>query len=215
MATTTRIGDFLGRSLVNLTPGTSAARDFLGRNVVASDKDFAGRSLTVTRTFPPPLWVGGAAYSTVGTRVRVVKTAEVQTLTPSGASGGTFKVRFDGSAYTAALAQNVDGPTTFQTAFVGLATVGAGKATITGTGPWVVTFALALSGLLLPLIDVDYSLLTPAGASISVARTTPGGFAVLEVATAGTAHASTMPSVSGKNVGDPITDNTVTWKRIA
>lgn len=46
MATTTRKEDFLGRDLVNATPGTSQATDFLGRAVTAGDKDFLGRGLT-------------------------------------------------------------------------------------------------------------------------------------------------------------------------
>jgi hypothetical protein len=42
--TTTKLQDYLGRWLVNATPGTSAATDFLGRHVTASDHDFLGRS---------------------------------------------------------------------------------------------------------------------------------------------------------------------------
>jgi len=43
--TTTKTKDFLARLLTNPTPGTSQATDFLGRSVVASDKDFLGRNL--------------------------------------------------------------------------------------------------------------------------------------------------------------------------
>jgi len=43
--TTTKTKDFLARSLTNPTPGTSQATDFLGRSVVATDKDFLGRAL--------------------------------------------------------------------------------------------------------------------------------------------------------------------------
>lgn len=43
--TTTKTKDFINRPLVNATPGTSAATDYLGRSVVASDKDFLGRAL--------------------------------------------------------------------------------------------------------------------------------------------------------------------------
>ena len=45
MVTTTKTKDFLARSLTNPTPGTSQATDFLGRSVVAGDKDFLGRGL--------------------------------------------------------------------------------------------------------------------------------------------------------------------------
>jgi len=45
MVTTTKTKDFLARLLTNPTPGTSNATDFLGRSVVATDKDFLGRAL--------------------------------------------------------------------------------------------------------------------------------------------------------------------------
>jgi hypothetical protein len=45
--TTTRTKDFLNRPLVNPTPGTSSATDYLGRSVVATDKDFLGRALVL------------------------------------------------------------------------------------------------------------------------------------------------------------------------
>lgn len=45
MTTTTYTKDFLGRRLVNATPGTSAATDFLGRSVVSGNKDYLGRAL--------------------------------------------------------------------------------------------------------------------------------------------------------------------------
>jgi len=45
LVTTTKTKDFLARLLTNPTPGTSQATDFLGRSVVAGDKDFLGRGL--------------------------------------------------------------------------------------------------------------------------------------------------------------------------
>jgi hypothetical protein len=42
---TMKTKDYLGRSLVNATPGTSNATDFLGRSVQAGDKDYLGRLL--------------------------------------------------------------------------------------------------------------------------------------------------------------------------
>lgn len=45
MVTTTKTKDYMGRLLVNATPGTSAATDFLGRAVIAGDKDYLGRAL--------------------------------------------------------------------------------------------------------------------------------------------------------------------------
>ncbi len=46
MATTTRKEDYLGRDLVNPTPGTSQATDSEGRAVLAGDVDYLGRALT-------------------------------------------------------------------------------------------------------------------------------------------------------------------------
>ncbi len=48
MVTTLNLRDHLGRLLTNVTPGTSAATDHLGRDIVASDLDFVGRDLIST-----------------------------------------------------------------------------------------------------------------------------------------------------------------------
>jgi hypothetical protein len=45
LVTTTKTKDYLGVPLVNATPGTSAATDYLGRSVVTGDKDYLGRGL--------------------------------------------------------------------------------------------------------------------------------------------------------------------------
>jgi hypothetical protein len=45
LVTTTSTKDYLNRSLVNAVPGTSQATDYLGRSVVAGNKDFIGRNL--------------------------------------------------------------------------------------------------------------------------------------------------------------------------
>lgn len=81
MATTTRKEDFLGRDLVNATPGTSQATDSLGRAVAAGDADFLGRALT---SKPHAVTT---AY-TVGTVVYLVGGAEL-TCEVAGTSGGT------------------------------------------------------------------------------------------------------------------------------
>lgn len=80
MTTTTRKEDYLGRDLVNATPGTSNALDHLGRNVGASNTDFLGRSLTSAP------WVLTTAY-TVGTVVYVAGGELV--CTTAGTSAGT------------------------------------------------------------------------------------------------------------------------------
>jgi|SRR6516162_2888748 hypothetical protein len=60
MTTTTKLADYLGRWLSNGTPGTTAATDDLGRQVVTGDKDFLGRGLTVAN---PAVWVKSTAYA--------------------------------------------------------------------------------------------------------------------------------------------------------
>ena len=64
MPTTTYKEDYLGRDLVNATPGTSQATDSTGRAVQAGNIDFLGRALTSKP------WVIATPY-TVGTVVYV------------------------------------------------------------------------------------------------------------------------------------------------
>lgn len=84
MATTTKLQDFLGRWLTNGTPGTTNATDHLGRNVIASDKDFAGRSLTFSN---PSAHQATTAYS-VGDRLRLASGAILEA-TVAGTSGAS------------------------------------------------------------------------------------------------------------------------------
>jgi hypothetical protein len=72
--TTTKLQDFLGRWLVNATPGTSQATDFLGRKVIAGDKDFVGRNLGFSN---PSGWITAHAY-TVGQTIRSTSGAILQ-----------------------------------------------------------------------------------------------------------------------------------------
>lgn len=80
MVTTTRKEDYLGRDLVNQTPGTSNATDHVGRAVIAGDKDFVGRGLT---SIP---WAATTVY-TAGVVVYIA-TGEL-VCTVSGTSGST------------------------------------------------------------------------------------------------------------------------------
>lgn len=80
MATTTRKEDYLGRDLVNATPGTSQATDSLGRAVSAGDVDFLGRPLT---SKPHAI----STVYTVGTVVYLAGGAEL-TCEVAGTSGG-------------------------------------------------------------------------------------------------------------------------------
>ena len=81
MTTTTRKEDYLGRDLVNEDPGTSDATDYAGRSVIASNKDYLGRSLTVAP------WVTLTAYTT-GTSVYIADGAELL-CTTAGTSGAS------------------------------------------------------------------------------------------------------------------------------
>jgi hypothetical protein len=46
MATTTRTKDYMGRLLINADPGTTdPAQDYMGRDVIVSNKDYMGRVL--------------------------------------------------------------------------------------------------------------------------------------------------------------------------
>ena len=81
MTTTTYKEDFAGRNLTNATPGSSQAKDFLGRNVTAGNKDFLGRSLT---SRPHAI----STAFTKGTVVYLAGGAEL-TATTSGTSAGT------------------------------------------------------------------------------------------------------------------------------
>lgn len=81
MATTTKLQDFLGRWLTNGTPGSTQATDHLGRAVVASNKDFAGRALTFDN---PSSWVQTTPY-TLGAKVRLAG-GELLEVTTAGTS---------------------------------------------------------------------------------------------------------------------------------
>lgn len=80
MATTTRKEDYLGRDLVNPTPGTSQATDSDGRAVQAGDVDYLGRSLTSKP------WTATTAIA-VGTVVYVA--GGELTATVAGTTGAT------------------------------------------------------------------------------------------------------------------------------
>lgn len=82
--TTTKRQDYLGRWLTNATPGTSAAKDHLGRNVIASNKDFIGRLLLFS---DPSAWTTAHAYTLNG--YVKLSTGEILQCTTAGTSGGS------------------------------------------------------------------------------------------------------------------------------
>lgn len=100
---------------------------------------------------------------------------EVQSIAITGTpTGGTYTLTFDG-ATTAALAYNANAAA-IQAALVALPTIGTGNCTVSGTGPYTVTFVGELAGFNLVQMTADDSGLT-GGTSpeVTVTTTTPGG----------------------------------------
>jgi hypothetical protein len=108
-------------------------------------------------------------------------TDEVQSITISGATGGTWVASFEG-ANTAPLAYDIS-TADLTTALEGLATIGSGNVAVTGTpGAYVVTFGAGLADLYLPPIVAYAYGLTGAGTpTIAVLITTPGAPPALSV----------------------------------
>lgn len=212
MTTTTKLGDYLGRALVNYNAGNSDATDYLGRSVTASDKDFTGRALVNTPQYPPAVWATATAY-TVGQQRRIPGTKEVQTLTASGTPAGNLKldVTHNGQTLkTANIAVATISAANIQSAIVALDNVTAGDVTVTGTGPWTLTWEEELDNV--TQVAADNAGVT--GGSYATATTTQGAAlgAILECTVAGTSHAANKPTAPA--VGATVTDNTVTWRRL-
>lgn len=92
MTTTTYKEDYLGRNLTNGTPGTTDATDFLGRSVIASNKDFVGRALTSKPHATSTAYtVGTIVYLTGGAELvcTVAGTSAGSAPTAPGSVGGT------------------------------------------------------------------------------------------------------------------------------
>lgn len=101
-------------------------------------------------------------------------TTQVETLTVTGnPTGGTFKLAFEGQT-TEALAHNADA-TAIQTALRALPTVGSAGVGVTGTNPFVVTFAAHKARTALGRITLAENALTGGTSpSVSITLTTPG-----------------------------------------
>jgi hypothetical protein len=89
MPTTTKRQDYLGRWLTNGTPGTTNATDHAGRAIIASNKDFLGRSLTFDN---PSAWAATTAQS-AGT-YRKLTGGELVKATTGGTTAGTEPTTF-------------------------------------------------------------------------------------------------------------------------
>lgn len=213
MTTTTRGGDRLGRALVNDNPGSSNAADFLGRSVTASNKDYLGVDLVTAPSFPPPDRANSTAY-TVGQRVKVKGTDEVQTLTVT-ATGGNFKldVTLKGQTLrTGNIAVSGLSAGSIQSAIVALDNVEPGDVTVTGgASPYSVTIQSEQGNV--GQIAVVAGSPDVSGGTVVAGTTTQGatGGQIYEATVAGTSSGS-VPSLPA--VGATVTDGGVTWKRL-
>jgi hypothetical protein len=89
----------------------------------------------------------GDKYIRYGTPLTTVKTSEVQTVTLTAATGGTFTLTLSGQT-TGAIAYNA-AASAVQTAIAALSNVGSGNVVVTGSdgGPYTVTFSNSLGNL--------------------------------------------------------------------
>ena len=212
MATTSKMGDFLGRSLVNDNPGTSTAADFLGRGTIASDKDFLGRGLANTPLYPPPARANTTAY-TVGQRVSQVGTNEVQTLTVT-ATGGNYKltVILRGDTQTTGNILFSSNGAAITAALVALSNVDPGDIVVTGaSSPYTVTIQSERGNI--AQLTVAAGSPDVSGGTVVAATTTQGAVAgeVLEATVAGTSAGSAPVTPA---VGATVVDGGVTWRRL-
>lgn len=121
---------------------------------------------SVAHTLTIPVTITAATAATPGAN-------EQQIITLTGTpSGGNFTLTF-GANTTSGIAYNA-AAATVQTALQGLASIGSGNATVSGSagGPWTVTFSGALASANQPQLTASGSSLT-GGSSQAIAVTTP------------------------------------------
>lgn len=101
-------------------------------------------------------------------------TEEVQTLTITGATGGTYTLTFDGET-TSALAYNANAAA-IQAALLALGNLDTGDVVVTGAGPYTITFGG-------DYVDMDVESIVANGASLTgtsptavITTPTPGGY---------------------------------------
>lgn len=212
MTTTTKLADYLGRALVNDNPGASSAKDYMGRDVIASNKDYIGRALTDAPLFPPPNRANTTAYS-VGDRVRVAGVNEVETITVT-ATANNYKLGVTNRGQTLPT-DNIlysSNGAAITAAIEALPNVEPGDIVVTGSSsPYTVTIQSEQGNVTQLAVLPGSPDIT--GGTVVVATTTQGstGGEIYEATVAGTTGGSvpTLPAV-----GDTVVDGTVTWKRL-
>lgn len=112
---------------------------------------------------------GGFSIDTLPTGVNAVQLVTVT------ATGGTFKLALSGQS-TTPLAYNASSGDVLA-ALNALSLIGAGNVTVTGVGPYTVTFVNSLKTTPVPTMTADGSGLTGTGAIVTVVTTTVGVFA--------------------------------------
>lgn len=106
--------------------------------------------------------LSGRGKPTPITKPVAISVNEIQSLTfPNGATGGTFKLKLL-AAETAALTFSTLDAATLQTALTGLASIGTGNATVTGSNAagYTITFVSGLAGVDVPQLIVSVDSLT-------------------------------------------------------
>lgn len=145
-------------------------------------------------------------------------TDEVQTLTFGGTpSGGTFTLYMAGineipGGETAPITWSGTGATlatNIQTALRAL--LGTSNVTVTGTGPFTVTFAAALGKLDVPLLRLLNNSMTGSSPTITVTVATPGVTATLRGAPPGTQVVDQSTGIAYINTG---TAQAPTWTKV-
>lgn len=104
---------------------------------------------------------------------------EVQTVTLTGATGGTFTLTFGGQT-TANIAYNATAAAV-ATALAALTSIGTGNVAVTGAagGPYVITFQGTLGNTDVALLTASGALLTGTTPTVVPTETTKGGFTLI------------------------------------
>jgi hypothetical protein len=113
----------------------------------------------------------GISIEEIEQGVAAVNEQQTITLEPT-VSGGTFTLTYDGQT-TANIAWNANAAAV-TSALEALSNIGVGDVSVSGTGPWIVTFQGTFAGADVDLMTADGALLTGPSHTISVSTLTQG-----------------------------------------